>query len=133
MQVAEVNRPLFAVREMKSAQNMVLFGVDEEHAVINKKTSKIVYNGGKDVVVNKVSNAKTEIVDTGKDYILNFLIKKPDWYEGAVNTVSKFQQCGHGVWKKEEKNVKTSNRFRALDEDEMFATFRRPLCQTGTV
>jgi hypothetical protein len=40
MQIADVNRPLFAVREMKTAKNMVLFGVDDEHAVINKRTGK---------------------------------------------------------------------------------------------
>ena len=66
---------------------------------------------------------KTDIFDTGKDYVLNFWIKKPEWYAGQINTVSKFQQSGHGVWKKEEKKVKIPNTFRALDEDEIYATF----------
>jgi hypothetical protein len=92
MQIADVSRPLFAVREMKTAKNMVLFGVDDEHAVINKRTGEIISNDGKDVVVNKESLAKTDIVDTGKDYISNFWMKKPDWYEGRMNAVSKFQQ-----------------------------------------
>jgi hypothetical protein len=103
--------------------------------VIHKRTGNIIYNGGKDVVVNKVSHAKTDIVDTGKDYILNFWIKKPEWYGGQVNSVSKFQKSGHRIGKKKDNvktkhqceitspKIKTANRFRMLDEDEQFATF----------
>ena len=121
VQVGEVTRTLFAVREIKAAKNMILWGVDEEHAVINKKTGKLNYNGGGDAVIKKVSHAVTKIIDTGKDYIMNMWLKKPEGTEvGSMDTISTYNQLGHGRWGKE---IKTQNRFREMGEDEQVATF----------
>ena len=37
-QVAKISRPLISVREMKASGNAAIFGLNEEHAVINKRT-----------------------------------------------------------------------------------------------
>ena len=121
VQVGEVNRTLFAVREINAAKNMILWGVDEEHSVSNKKTGKVIYNGGGDAVINKVSHAVTKIIDTGKDYIMNMWLKKPEGTEvGSMNRVTTYNQLGHGRWGKE---IKIRNKFRELGEDEQVATF----------
>ena len=125
VQVAKVNRTLFAVREMKAASNIVAWGLDKDHVIVDKRTGKMIYEGGEDVVINKRSKAVTKIIDNGKDYVINMWLKKPEGeHGGSMNTVSKWNQLGHGRWGKQQDNkIPISNSFRVLGEDERFATF----------
>ena len=74
---AKIGKTLFSVRDMSGAQNIVAFGLDSDHAIVNVKTGKVLTQGGKDVIVNKISGSKTNIIDTGKEYLMNTWIKKP--------------------------------------------------------
>ena len=125
VQVAKVNRTLFAVREMKAASNIVAWGLDKDHAIVDKKTGKIIYEGGEDVVINKRSKAVAKIVDTGKGYVINMWLKKPEEENGGqMNAVSKWNQLGHGRWGKQLTDpIPLKNSFRELGEDEQYATF----------
>ena len=71
VQVAKVNRTLLAVREMKAASNIVAWGLDKNHVIMDKRTGKVIYEGGEDVVISKRSKAVTKIIDNGKDYVIN--------------------------------------------------------------
>ena len=92
---------------------MILFGIDRDHAVIDKRTGQIVYEGGKDAIVSNHSYPKTEIMDNGRDYTIDIWMRKPE---------SKWNSTGHGIW---------SNKFqksgpqhvRTLREDEIYAPF----------
>ena len=95
---------------------MILFGIDSDHAIVNKKTGKIVYHGGQDAVVSNHNYSKTDIIDTGKDYIMNMWIKKPD----KTNWTNE----GHGRWTNNRlcKNTQ-QDLIRTLRQDEMYSTF----------
>jgi hypothetical protein len=108
---------LFAVREMKSAGNIVAFGLDSKHAIVDVETGKMVCRGGQDMIVNKANGDKTEIIDSGKDYVINMWLRRP---EGNINSV------GLGHWKAAGNTKvvhKSGNRFIALAEDEAVETF----------
>ena len=105
VRVAEVSRTLFSVREMKGNNtkplNMVVFGIDEDHEIVNRKTKEVVFRGGKDAVISNGNYTKSEIIDTGKDYVLDIWLRKPE--ERSVNWLSN----GHGVWKRNETECRT--------------------------
>ena len=125
VQVAKVQRTLFAVREMKAASNIVVWGLGKDYAIVEKKTGKTIYEDGDDAVINKRSKAVTKIIDNGKDYVINIWLKKPKGEDGgSMSTVSKWNQLGHGRWgKKDSDPIPTKNSFRALEDDEQYATF----------
>lgn len=113
---ANIGKTLFSVREMSGADNIVAFGLANDHAIVNMKTGKVLTQGGKDIIVNKAAGSKTNIIDTGKEYLMNIWLKKP---KGNLNAVH-YEQVGHGRWNRA---IPTHNRFRTLGEDETFATF----------
>ena len=76
-QIAEVDRPLFAVRDFKKAGNIVAFGLGEEHAIINMNTGRIYAKKGDDVIVSKQDGEQIDIGDDGKEYSLDMWIKQP--------------------------------------------------------
>ena len=45
--------PGVSVREMKTAGNATGFGLDQHHAVIDKRTGDIVLNGGQDAILDQ--------------------------------------------------------------------------------
>ena len=116
-QVTEVKNTLFSVRDIKGdvnkPTNMVLFGVDRDHAVINKKTGQIVYEGGKDAVVSTTNYQRTNIIDNGRDYTIDIWMRKPE---------SKWSNMGHGIWSNKSQN-NGQQHIRTLREDELYAPF----------
>jgi len=78
MQIANISRTLWSVRRMKEAGGLVAFGLSENMKIVDCNTGKTLCKGGEDVIVNKATGTKTKIQDTGKDYILNMWIKKPE-------------------------------------------------------
>ena len=92
---------------------MILFGMDRDHAVIDKRTGKIVYEGGKDAIVSNYNYSKTEIMDNGRDYTIDIWMKRPE---------SKWSNTGHGIWSNKSQNS-GSQHIRTLREDEIYATF----------
>ena len=115
---AKVSRTLLSVRDMKGADNIIAFGLNSNHVIVDKNTGKTIATGGKDLIVNKVSGSRTDIIDTGKDYVMNIWIRKP---KGSLNEV-KFNNVGHGIWKKSNV-VNTNNRYSALDDSNVYSTF----------
>ena len=81
VQVVEVERPLFAVRDIKAAGNATLFGPDSNHAVINKNKGRIICEGGKDVVLDQVTRKyqQTNINDTDKEYTIDMWVQNKQW------------------------------------------------------
>ena len=86
-QIAEVDRPLFAVRDFKKAGNIVAFGLGEEHAIINTTIGKIYARRGDDVIISKQDGEQIDIGDDGKEYSLDMWIKKP-----ATRNLSTFRR-----------------------------------------
>ena len=80
VQVAKVSRPLFATREIKAAGNATIFGLDGNHAIVNKNTGKIVCHGGEDCILDLKSGyyRKTGIKDNGKDYLIEMYVERQD-------------------------------------------------------
>ena len=66
-----------SVRKMKQAGNLVVFGLSEGLAIIDTKTGEKICEGGEDVILNKKSGVKTEIIDTGKEYVMKTWVKRP--------------------------------------------------------
>ena len=89
------------------------------------KTGKTIYEDGDDAVINERSKAVTKIIDNGKDYVINIWLKKPKGEGGGhISTVSNWNQLGHGRWgKKDSDPIPTKHSFRALEDDEQYATF----------
>ena len=113
---AKVARTLLSVKDMAGANNIVSFGLDEDHAIINIRTGKTLAKGGKNIIVNKGSGSRTDIIDNGRDYIMNIWMKKP---KNNLEHIS-YNNVGHGLWKK---TVETRNSFRVLGSDEVYSTF----------
>ena len=63
---------------MKAAGNATVFGLDENHAIINQKTGKLVCEGGTDLILDQRSGRYqiTKIRDTGKDYVTDIYVEK---------------------------------------------------------
>ena len=66
---------------MKAASN-VAWGLDKDHVIMDRRTGKVLYEGGEDVVISKRSKAVTRIIDNGKDYVINMWLKKPEGEKG---------------------------------------------------
>ena len=115
---AKVGKTLLSVREMTGASNIVAFGMDEDHAIVNLKTGSVLSKGGKNIIVNKLSGSKTEIEDDGKEYLMNIWLKKP---RGNLNSVQ-YNNVGHGIWRRAVPTP-THNKFRHLESDETTSTF----------
>ena len=60
IQITDVCKTLFSVRKIKEAGNIVIFGADEGHMIINKR-----------------SGSRTMIEDNGKDYQLWIWMEVP--------------------------------------------------------
>ena len=116
-QVTEVKNTIFSVRDMKGdikePTNMILFGMDRNHAVIDKRTGRIGYEGGKDAIVSNHNYSKTEIMDNGKDYTIDIWMKKPEL---------KWNNTGHGIWSNKLQGNGLQH-IRTLREDEVYAPF----------
>ena len=67
------------------------FRADRDHAILDKRTGKIIYEGGEDIVLNKRSKAVTKIIDNGKDYVINIWLKKP---KGSLDSIADME----GSW-----------------------------------
>ena len=62
--------------------------MDRNHAVIDKRTGRIAYEGGKDAIVSNYNYSQTEIIDNGRDYTIDIRMRK---------TESKWNNTGHGI------------------------------------
>jgi len=102
-QVAKVSRPLISVRETKAANNATIFGLDEDHAVINRKTGKVVMLGGQDAVLDQKSGrySITKIIDTGKDFVIDLYVQKQtDSMDKTLPKGAKFEDAGDELMSK---------------------------------
>ena len=63
---------------MKTAGNATVFGLDHNHAVIDKRTGSIVLNGGQDAILDQITGKHyiTKIRDTKKDYVIDIYVPK---------------------------------------------------------
>ena len=78
VQVGELTKSLWSVRETKKANNIVAFGLGSTHALYDLRNGNILGRNQDDVIINKNSGVETKIRDTGKEYLLDMWIKKPD-------------------------------------------------------
>ena len=78
VQVGELTKSLWSVRETKKANNIVAFGLGSTHALYDLRNGNILGRNQDDVIINKNSGVGTKIRDTGKEYLLDMWIKKPE-------------------------------------------------------
>ena len=89
--VAEVCNPLLSVRQLKKGGSITAFGLDDEHAIINRRTGKVIHTGSDDVIIDKSTGMKTKIRDTGKEYQISTWVRKPDNSQSQAKYRGRFQ------------------------------------------
>ena len=54
------------------------FGLGDTHAIYDLRNGRILGGKQDDVIINKKSGVETKIRGTGKEYLLDMWIRKPD-------------------------------------------------------